>query len=240
MNIRMSIASLVRKSKTANLLALFARDGLSYAQFRRKGAFSQHGEEEFLAEYFRGQDSGLYVDIGCSHPFRISNSYGLYRKGWQGIAVDPIPVFAKLFKIWRPRDQFLNVGVAPNEGKLNYFELMPSVLSTFDEKVANKLVASKQASIISRYLVDVISANSLFEKFTKGKTVDFLSIDVETLDFTILKSIDFKKYRPRLICIEFNTDAEMDAMAEFFSSVGYSRVAVLGCNLLVEDVSARK
>jgi hypothetical protein len=213
------------------------RDSISYIKYRRKGSFSQHGEEEFLARYFYGQRHGKYIDIGCSHPFRISNSYGLYRSGWDGIAVDPIPVFSKLFRMWRPRDTFLNMGVASEEGKLAYFELIPSVLSTFDENVAKSLVEAKQAHLLNSYLVDVISPNSLMRKFAKGQTIDFLSIDVETFDFTILRAIDFAMYRPRLICVEFNTDDEMQAMADYLSSVGYARVAILGCNLLVEDTS---
>jgi hypothetical protein len=37
--------------------------------------------------------------------------------------------------------------------------------------------------------------------FTKKK-IDFLNIDAEANDFNILKSLDFKIYRPMCICVE--------------------------------------
>ena len=36
----------------------------------------------------------------------------------------------------------------------------------------------------------------------RGSIPDFLSIDVEGLDIEIIKSIDFVKYRPKVICVE--------------------------------------
>ena len=40
----------------------------------------------------------------------------------------------------------------------------------------------------------------------KDKQIDFLSIDAEGADYEVLKSLDFKKYKPKLICIEIWQD----------------------------------
>ena len=44
----------------------------------------------------------------------------------------------------------------------------------------------------------------------KLKKIDFLNIDTEGNDLEVLKSLDFKKYQPKLICVElidhFNPD----------------------------------
>ena len=36
----------------------------------------------------------------------------------------------------------------------------------------------------------------------KNRRIDFLSIDVEGKDIEVLKSLDFKRYNPRSICVE--------------------------------------
>ena len=36
----------------------------------------------------------------------------------------------------------------------------------------------------------------------KGKEIDFLNIDTEGNDLEVLKSLDFKRYKPKLICVE--------------------------------------
>ena len=40
----------------------------------------------------------------------------------------------------------------------------------------------------------------------KGKKIDFLNIDAEGHDLEVLKSLDFKKYLPEVICIEIFPD----------------------------------
>ena len=56
-------------------------------------------------------ERGFYVDVGAYHPKLLSNTYLFYKKGWRGICVDPNPEMASLFRVARPRDVFLNVGV---------------------------------------------------------------------------------------------------------------------------------
>ena len=40
----------------------------------------------------------------------------------------------------------------------------------------------------------------------KNKRLDFLSIDAEGADYEVLKSLNFKNYKPKLICIEIWQD----------------------------------
>ena len=49
----------------------------------------------------------------------------------------------------------------------------------------------------------IFTLNSVLKnsKF-KDKQIDFLNIDVEGADFEALRSLDFKTYNPKIICIE--------------------------------------
>ena len=47
----------------------------SYVAGSIRGSFSEHGEDVFIQERLGKKNAGFYVDIGASHPFRISNTF---------------------------------------------------------------------------------------------------------------------------------------------------------------------
>ena len=57
-------------------------------------------------------------------------------------------------------------------------------------------------SEIKEYKIKTITINSLFEDYVKNSNIDYLSIDVEGLDFHILMNINFQKYNITNISIE--------------------------------------
>ena len=63
----------------------------------------------------------------------------------------------------------------------------------------------KQKKIKTKTLTNILDKT----KF-KRKEIDFLNIDTEGSDLEVLKSLDFYKYKPKLICVElidhFNPD----------------------------------
>lgn len=77
-------------------------------------------------------------------------------------------------------------------------------LSTFSEGQVERLVRMGKAieSVIS---IDVITFESIIKDYCSDRSPDFLTIDVEGSDYEILKTIDFGRYRPKLICVEINT-----------------------------------
>lgn len=38
----------------------------------------------------------------------------------------------------------------------------------------------------------------------KNRQIDFLNIDVEVAEYQVMKKFNFKKYKPKLICIEIH------------------------------------
>ena len=48
---------------------------------------------------------GKYVDIGCYHPIKYSNTALLYKKGWTGINIDLNKTSIDLFNFTRLRDK---------------------------------------------------------------------------------------------------------------------------------------
>jgi hypothetical protein len=74
---------------------------------------------------------GFYIDVGAHHPFRFSNTALFYKKGWQGINIEPDPSLIKNFNKYRTRDINLNFGVANEEKDLNFFIFNEPAFNTF-------------------------------------------------------------------------------------------------------------
>lgn len=210
------------------------RDLWSYAKAHRRGSFSQHGEDAFVMEWFCNRRDGFYIDIGASHPFRISNTYLLYRAGWRGVTVEPIPLLARLHKRWRPRDTLVERAIGPTKGSFHFYEMLPSVLSTLDAETAERYIREGRAQLLRRFALDVITPEALFTKYVGSRPIDFLSMDIEGLDTRTITAIDFQEIRPKLMCIEINDSSERDSVLHALEAHDYKYVRELGCNLFVE------
>jgi FkbM family methyltransferase len=214
------------------------RDISSLLRGIRNGSFSQHGEDRYIAKYFESRAKGFYLDIGASHPFRISNTYSLYRAGWQGVTVEPIPRLAKLHRRWRRRDELLAVAVGATDGTVDFFEMTPSVLSTLDHAVASQYITEGKAVLYRRYPIKVMAVNEVFEYATTIAPIDFVSIDIEGLDVSVLAAVDFARFRPELICIEVNDSAVRQVATQLFARAQYKVLDQLGCNLMAARMDA--
>ena len=65
---------------------------------------NQFGEEEKILSYFKKDYKGRYVDIGCFHPTKHSNTSNFYKRKWKGINIDLNPLTIDLFNLARPKD----------------------------------------------------------------------------------------------------------------------------------------
>ena len=59
-----------------------------YFKNKPKYSYSFGGVDLLVNHFFRNQKKGVYLDIGCYHPINGSNTYLLYKKGWNGINID--------------------------------------------------------------------------------------------------------------------------------------------------------
>lgn len=166
-----------------------------------KHSFSQAGEDLWLERATGAKANGFYIDIGAYDPHHLSNTKRFYEKGWAGINVEPNKLCHANFLRERPRDLNLNVGIDMNRGKLTFYVMNAAALSTFSKEKAeeNEKLGYK---VISQDSVEVITLTDLFEQHVGDKTVDFLSIDAEGLDVSVMEGNNWNRWRPKAICIE--------------------------------------
>lgn len=167
-----------------------------------KKSYSQCGEDIIIGRLFKtlGISNSFYIDIGANDPVIYSNTYLFYKNGAQGICIEPNPALCAKFKAKRPRDIVLEIGIGAKTGTETYFMFDNNSLNTFSadeatgaEKKGHKIVKKEDVAI--KTWNEIMRENSV-------TNVDLLSLDVEGLDLEILKSIDFKISRPKIICVE--------------------------------------
>ena len=198
----MSLKRIFLKNKISYKIYLFYNLYIRHKGFLKRDRYSQWGEDEFIIEYFKGKQKGIYLDIGCFNPFMYSNTCLLHQKGWRGINIDINPTSIDLFNIARPND-FNICTTVNNEKKLFevYLDDPFSPLNTLDSKFYKNLDKSfstnkKNISVESKSIDEIISLSDI-------KTdIDFINIDVEGNDYKILTQIDIQKLKPKLISIE--------------------------------------
>jgi hypothetical protein len=145
-----------------------------------------------------------FLDIGSNDPILYNNPYFFYLNGCRGVLVEPNKIMWKTSKKYRPKDVFLNCGVATGQEKMsNYYMMDWHEFNTFSKPVAEatELFYKGRNSIKKVVPLPMISINSILEKyFPEG--LDLLSLDTEGIDYDVLTSLDFSLYRPKVICVE--------------------------------------
>jgi FkbM family methyltransferase len=169
------------------------------------GTFSQSGEDiiiDYLLKNHFGTELPSYLDIGAYDPVKFSNTYLFYQRGANGFLIEPDPDLADNIKKRRPRDSVLNIGVSDKPSEEDFYLVNPPTLNTFSKKEYEQYKLFYPDTTLRKIVkTKTIPINSLLEEhFSSG--LDFLSIDVEGLDYQLVSSIDFTKYRPSVICIE--------------------------------------
>lgn len=200
-------------------------------EFSRK-AYSQDGEDIALAAFYetRPEYKGFYVDIGALHPFRFSNTQYFYERGWRGINVDATPDSMIEFNAHRLEDTNVEVGISTEKDvkDLTFYCFEEGALNSFNKELSEERI-EQGWKLNEKKIVKTISINDLLEKYLpKNQRIDFMNVDVEGLDFEILKSLNWKKYRPDFLLVEdlslINVDLVKGGnteMHKFLSELGY-------------------
>jgi FkbM family methyltransferase len=177
--------------------------------------FSQEGEDILLARIFNGQERGFYVDVGAHHPQRFSNTYYFYLRGWRGINIDAAPGSMAPFEAVRPGDINLEVPISDSRQVLTYYSFNEPALNSFSPEVARERDGLGDYRIISEQQLETRTlAEVLGEHLAPGAEIDFMSVDVEGLDYQVLKSNDWARFRPRVVLVEDLNVASLERLDE--------------------------
>lgn len=184
-------------------------------------------------------DNFFFVQIGSNdgksgdpiHKYIIKHS-------WRGILIEPVHyLYKKLLKTYKNNKNliFKNVAIAKEEGYKDFYRVKENdeiknpfwydQLGSFNKEVVLKHKA--QIPYFDKYFmtekIKCITFNSLLEEYDV-ENIDLLHIDTEGYDYEIIKSVDFNKFKPKMILYEHIHLSEEDKLEcmNYLRSKNYS------------------
>lgn len=218
--------SFIKKLILSNIPDFISSHAVERYLDEHKIFYSQEGEDIILERVFDGKQHGFYVDIGSHHPIRFSNTHAFYLKGWQGLNIDATPGSMTPFREIRKRDINVELGVSPEAGEMTYYIMNEPALNTFSKERVDFLESTTPYRLKKTELVQTKTLAQIMKEYVPaGQEIDFLTIDVEGLDYEILLTNDWEKFRPHIILAE-DLNGSLENMSAsrthvFLKSKGY-------------------
>lgn len=191
-------------------------------------SYAQSGEDlavAFALGYLGIGPHLTYLDVGANDPVKLSNTYYFYLRGHRGVLVEPDGDLCRALRERRRDDTVLEAGIGAEAGEADYYEMSADGLSTFSREEAEHQVAVTGGRVSIRRVLrkPLLDINAVMDQHFNGSPT-FLSVDTEGLDLAILRSIDFGRFRPAIICAETLISGTRKARAgipEFLATRGY-------------------
>lgn len=163
--------------------------------------YSQHKEQAHILRYFRGA-TGTFLDIGANDGRTFSNTHALALAGWRGVCVEPTPVaFESLSTTYadRPDIQRVEAAITAADGRVKMQVASDTLVSSLDVRAPGSWEGYNFTW--TEIEVEGLSFATFLER-SAYKTFDFVNIDAEGHDLTILAQMDLSALGCRCLCIE--------------------------------------
>jgi FkbM family methyltransferase len=186
---------------------------------------------EYVLDNILDRQEGLFfVDIGANDGLVVSNTAFMeLNLSWNGICVEPHPeAYTRLDK--NRNCKKYNCCVSNNDIELDfiavsgYAEMLSGIKSEYDPKHLERINSevAKHGGSINTVKIQSRRLDSILEE-NKITKIDYLSIDTEGSELSVLKSIDLDKYYVRVISAENN--GYDNSVREYLTNKGYTFVA---------------
>jgi FkbM family methyltransferase len=216
-----------------NIGRFFGKCLSAYYIIRSKAqpGYSQAGEDLLVRYLFNSLriPRPTYLDIGTNHPIIGNNTYYFYLRGSRGVCVEPDPGYSALIKKHRRRDVILQTGIGGERNSGMDLYIFPHPYTGWNTFSAGEAFSRKEETGIGFKEIQQVpleTINWVIEKYFDPYP-NFLSIDVEGMDLSILHSLDFARFRPEVICVEtitfstHNEEVKVNEITDFLLSKGY-------------------
>lgn len=207
-------------------------------------SYAQHGEDLLVEHLMRllRVEQPFFIDVGAHHPYMLSNTFLLYQHGARGVNVEPDPSLLEAFRQYRPLDTNLQCGVRFDDSTESTLYIMSSpVLNTFSRQEAEHVAGFGTYTITGQVQVPLLSLSQIVQAYCPSGVVDFVSIDVEGLDWEIIQYNQLHILRPKVLCVETmryteNGIGKKNAdLIQYLTSIDYQIHADTGLNTIFVD-----
>lgn len=195
--------------------------------------YSQFGEDEILSELFGGKRQGVCVEVGANDGVTDSVTYHFEQLGWRCILVEPNPDLCKLIRGNRnatlyecaASDQtgFATLHIAEGASRAHGVSTICG-----DEEAQRRIkgygFTSRPVKVGKRRLDDLLGESNI------ENGIDFMSIDVEGHEYEVLQGFTLKRWKPKILVIEDNSNRSDPRVRSYLASHDYLPFKRTGVN----------
>ena len=214
-----------------------------------QASFSQVGEDRIVGYIFERLGISLqsirYLDVGAAFPSGHNNTYLFYKAGAAGYLVEADAEYFDSYKKIRPRDTAVQAAIVParlkGSGSITFHRTTDRGWSTVSEE---HLSLARDAGKVSTGTIDFEVPALTIMDVIEGHVglspgLDLISLDIEGLDFDVLREIDFQKVRPKVLILENRFDKSSNTFSfpaiDFMRTKGYALYASTQVNSIFID-----
>ena len=224
----------VHAERTRTAPVSLGRKCSEYRNFSEHKTFSksQQGEDAFLWEYFGDICGGSYIELGALNGVTFSNSH-IFSKvlGWSGVLIEASPINAAKLIENRPNDTCINAAVCQTRGTVHYLEggAVGGIWEFMGGNFRNRW--HKDKTLLDASKVPCAPLSEIIRKHTEQEFFDFLSLDVEGGEFSVIQTIPPLKFGMVIVEADGENVRKNSMVETFLSRRGYVRIhKVLGNN----------
>lgn len=193
-------------------------------------SYAQNFEDVMLWRALKHVPQGCYIDIGAWDPVDDSVSLAFYERGWRGVHVEPVEIFAKKIREARPDELVINAAVGIENNSEDLFVFEGTGLSTLSPEIADK--HTKSGFLAKCIKVQLRTLDSIFSE-VGGREIHWLKIDVEGMEESVIQSWYKNPARPWIVVVESTipgSSIETSAGKEALIKLGYKMAYFDGLN----------
>jgi FkbM family methyltransferase len=170
--------------------------------------YSQSKQDYWILEQNKFKKNGIFIDIGAFDGVQTSNTYTLEKYfDWSGICIE---ANQEAYNQLKENRQSINI-----YGAITDYD---GYISFYGDKIS-----------LNGIQTPCFKLNSVLEQnFKNTIEIDYLSLDVEGHEYTILDNIDFKTWKIKYITVEHNLymngPGNKNKIFELLTSKGYTRI----------------
>ena len=157
-------------------------------------------------------ENGFFIEAGANDGYTQSNTYYFEtQKHWKGVLIEAIPELANLCRVVRPSTPVYHCALVADDYAqktvtMKYGNLTSIVEGVYNDPEREKRAISKALErgwIEKTYDIEVPARTltSILDEITPAR-IDLFSLDVEHYELSVLKGLDFTRYRPLYLLVE--------------------------------------
>lgn len=193
--------------------------------------FAQFGEDRILRRIFSDRPFGFCVEVGANDGVNGSNTLHFERLGWTCVLVEPNPELRE--RIARTRTgRVFSCAASSEAGSL----VLNIAVGEGEAHGVSSVGGNGEAHVrsfgfeVREVIVDARTLDSIIAETNVGMPLDFLTVDVEGHELSVLQGFSLEKWKPRIVIVEDNSRFSDRKVREHMARYGYVPFKRTGVN----------